>query len=206
MTTSVARTAPFAALSLALLLTLATSPAAAKDKEQAIASYSAHYINVNPGAVRHTNFIDIEIYRWTTDAERQKWAETLAAEGSDKMVAAMRDDKQRVGWVRLPGTTSYDLKYAREIQTEKGRQIVLATDRPFAMAELRYNTRTLDYGLTIIEFLMPADGSAGAGSIIVGAELELEAGGKLNVETASMNPLRLEDVKPPKAKKQKAKN
>jgi hypothetical protein len=117
------------------------------------------------------------------------------------MVSAMRDDKERVGWVRLPGSVAYDLKYARAIQTEEGRQIILATDRPISMRELTFNARTLDYGLTIIEFVMPTDGKPGEGTIIVGAELALEDSGKLNIETASMNPLRFQSVKLKKAKK-----
>ena len=107
----------------------------------------------------------------------------------------MTTDSESVGWVRLPGTTSYDLKYARQIETPDGLQIVLATDRPVGMRELARNARTLDYGATVIEFLMPADGKPGEGSIIVGAELQLEDDGTLTIETASMNPVRFNNIK-----------
>ena len=189
-----------AGLCLGLLLTLAPVPAAAKKKEKPIESYSGHYINPNPGRVRGSNFVDMQVYRWSTDEERAALLQDLAEKGSDGLVTAMRDDKDRVGTVRLPGTVAYDLKYARAIDTDEGRQIVLMTDRPVAMGELRYNTRTLDYGVTIIEFVMPPDGKDGEGSIIGGAELSLE-NNKLTIENVSFQPMRLSGVKLKKSKK-----
>ena len=190
------RVALIAGTCLILALALFTPNAIAKDKKaKALEAYSGHAINTNPGSVRSTNFVNLEIHRWTTDEERQGLAEILAEKGSEAMVKSMRDDAESVGWVRLPGTVAYDLKYAREVQTADGRQIVLATDRPVGMRELWQNARTLDYGATIIEFVMPADGKPGEGSIIVGAELKLEDDGKLTIETASLNPVRFNDVK-----------
>jgi hypothetical protein len=186
---------------VALVLALAPSAAVAKDKETAIEAWSGHYINPNPGSVEGMSFVDIEIYRWTTDEERQALAQTLASKGSDALVQSMRDDKSRVGWVRLPGTVSYDLKYARAFDTDKGRQIVLATDRPVSMAEVRYDSRTLDYGLTLIAFVMPTGGGDGEGSILAGAELELDDSGQLTIESVSFEPLRFDGVKAKPVKK-----
>ena len=177
----------------ALALTLGAPATAKKDKTPAIAAFSGHTINTNPGALRGTNFVTIEIHRWTTDEERQAYLETLAEKGSDALVSSMRDSKERVGWIRLPGTTAYDLKYARQAETGDGRQIVIATDRPVSMGEVVFNRRTLDYGLTLVGFTMPPEG-AGEGSIIVGAELELD-NGQLTITNAAMNPVRFGDVK-----------
>lgn len=197
---SIPRTTLTLGLCFVLALALTASPAAAQKKEKKkkakpIAAYSGHTINTSPGSVRGTNFVTLEIQRWSTEEERQALATTLANQGSEAMVKSMQDSKERVGWVRLPGTTSYDLKYAREIQTDDGVQIVLATDRPVGFGELRNNARTLDYGVTILQFVMPADGKAGEGTIIVGAELELTESGQLNITTAGMNPVRFNNIK-----------
>ena len=196
MRTSLPRVALSTGACLILALSLFTPNAIAKDKKgEALEAYSGHTLNPNPGSAQHMNFVHLEIHRWTTDEERQGFLNLLAEKGSEAMVKSMRDDAERVGWVRLPDTVSYDLKYAREIQTADGRQIVLATDRPLSMGEVAFNARTLDYGATIIEFVMPADGKAGEGLIIVGAELKLGDSGKLTIENVSMNPVRFNDVK-----------
>lgn len=178
-------------------LALMVVPATAKKKTEVIEAYSGHTLNVNtgPASGRGSTFVDLGIERWTTDEERQQYARVLAEKGSEAMIDSMRDDEERVGWVRLPGTVSYDLKFAREIQTPQGRQIILATDRPVGMRELWNSSRSMDYGATIIAFVMPADGKEGEGTIIVGAELKLEDSGQLTIESASMNPIQFSGIK-----------
>ncbi len=183
----------------ATALAMTSDAHAKKKKQEPIESYSGHYINPNPGRVRGSNFVDMQVFRWTTDEERNALAQDLAAKGSDGLVTTLRDDTNSVGTVRLPGTIAYDLKYARATDTEKGRQIVLMTDRPVSMGELRYNARTLDYGLTIIEFLMPSDGGEGEGQIIAGAELSID-NNKRTIENVSLQPLKLAGVKTKKKK------
>ncbi len=184
-----------------MVLGATTTIVTAKEKQEPIEAYSGHWINPNPGSIRSANFLDIEIFRFSTDEERQHWAQLLAEKGSDKMVSDMRDEKDRVGTLRLPGTVAYDVKYAREFDTEGGRMILLATDRPLSMREVTVNARTLDYGLTLVQFTMPPDGKPGEGSIVVGAELSIDQDGKLVIENASFQPLRFSDVKAKKAKK-----
>lgn len=179
-------------------MALIVVPATAKKKKvEAIEAYSGHTLNVNtgPASGKGSTFVDLEIERWTTEEERQQYAKVLAEKGSEALVDSMRDDGERVGWVRLPGTVAYDLKFARAIQTPEGRQIILATDRPVGMRELWNSARTLDYGATIIAFVMPADGSNGEGTIIVGAELKLEDSGQLTIESAALNPVRFGGIK-----------
>jgi hypothetical protein len=195
MSTQVPRLALVFGACLLASLAPTTTAAAKKDKTPALAAYSGHTINTNPGALRGGNFVSLEIRRLTTDEERQALIDTLASKGSDALVTSMRDSKESVGWVRLPGTTSYDLKYARQVETDKGLQVVVATDRPVGTREAAFNARTMDYGLTLVAFLMPADGSPGQGEILVGAELELDANGQLTITNAAMNPVRFNNIK-----------
>jgi hypothetical protein len=69
------------------------------------------------------------------------------------------------------------------------------------MAEVRYDSRTLDYGLTLIAFVMPTGGGDGEGSILAGAELELDDSGQLTIESVSFEPLRFDGVKAKPVKK-----
>ena len=212
------------AVVLSFSLSIAAPEAAAKKKSKPLEAYSGHTINVNtaptgtaartgrgpggPGGARGpgagaggqtfseagSTFVTLEIHRWTTDEERQKYASILAEKGSEAMVDAMRDDKESVGWVRLPGTVAYDLKYARAFEGEQGRQIVVATDRPVSMGEAMHSSRSLDYGVTIVAFTMPPSGEKGEGTIVVGAELALEDN-NLILESASMNPIQFNKIK-----------
>ena len=93
MRASLQRIALTSGLCLVLALTLVAPNAIAKKKKsQALAAYSGRTINTTPGAARSTNFVNLEIHRWTTDEERQGLGTILVEKGSEAMVKSMRDD------------------------------------------------------------------------------------------------------------------
>ena len=185
-------------------LAVSAPDAMAKKKTPALEAYSGHTVNINLGVTprRGSTFVELEVQRWTTEEEGQAYGRALANGGSEGLVDELRDG-DKAGWVRLPGTTSYNLKYAREIETAEGRQLIFATDRPVAMRELRTSARSMDYGVTLIQFTMPKNGSAGSGTILVGAELKIEDDGTLSVENAAMNPVHFEGIKLKEKKEKK---
>src|SRR5438874_1827642 len=63
-----------------------------------------------PGAVSTT--VDINVNRWSTDAERTRFLTTLLEKGPDKLLDTLRD-MPTVGNIRTPDSVGYDLHYAR---------------------------------------------------------------------------------------------
>ena len=92
MRASLLRSALTTGLCLILALALFTPNAIAKKKSKALAAYSGRTLNTTPGVARSTNFVNLEIHRWTTDEERQGLGTILVEKGSEAMVKSMRDD------------------------------------------------------------------------------------------------------------------
>ena len=186
-------------ISLATLAILATmallgvgGDAVAEDETSDLPqNFSARTVNMQGG--RGINVITLEIRQWTTQGQREALFGKLVEKGSEPMTNLLRT-YDSVGSIRLPNTRAHDLRYAREVETDDGRQIVVALDRPIGGAELYTNARSLEHGVTLVAFNLPADGSRGEGTFIVGAELEIKDD-KLSIETASLTPLRLNNAR-----------
>jgi hypothetical protein len=102
--------------------------------------------------------VDIRISRWSSDAERTKFATLLLKEGPDALLDALQD-ASRVGFVRTPDSLAYDLRYAHQVKDEEGgRRIVIATDRPIGFWEASNMPRTIDYPFTVIQMHLGPDG------------------------------------------------
>ena len=111
--------------------------------------------NVGPAAA---NVVDIEIERWSTEAERDDLIAAFNAKGPDALLSKLQDAK-RVGYMRLPNTLGYDLHYARKHPGEDGgEQIVVATDRRIGFWEARNQPRTIDYPFTLIDIRLKSNG------------------------------------------------
>jgi hypothetical protein len=125
-----------------------------------------------------TAIVDITLYRWSTDQEREKLLTTLQEFGRDKLVDALRSVRPRVGFIRMANSMGYDLYYAREHQgPDGGRRVVLATNRPVSFHELTTGTRSKDYQLTVLELHLDADGKG---------EGKLVPAGKISWDTKAM--------------------
>jgi hypothetical protein len=110
--------------------------------------------NVASGAGR----VEIQITRWSTEAERTKLVNALVQKGPEKLLDELRDARP-VGTIRTPDSLGYDLRYAHQAPGEDGgRRIVIATDRPIGFWEARNQPRTIDYPFTVIQMQIGADG------------------------------------------------
>ena len=170
--------------------------AAEPEKERKPEVYTARVINMNSGAGPSTGRLTARIKRWSTDEERAVWLRILAEHGSETLVQALRNERKSIGNLNFTNTLAYDFKYARQtVQPDGARHIVMATDRPVTMGELRRNARSLEKGVTILRLTLPPDGSEGSGELLVGAELMLDPETQeLTLEHLGANPLRLTQV------------
>ena len=97
---------------------------------------------------------EINIERWTTDAERKKllglvetakWGEG----GQRKLLDALQHIKPRVGFMRTPNSIGWDLRYAIETKMPDGtRQLVIATDKPVSFGAAASDSEAMDYPFT----------------------------------------------------------
>jgi hypothetical protein len=191
-------TRPTARLAFALLLTIPSVGLlrAQASRELAVpVRLTAFAVNMSNIATGGANVVDIQIERWSTDEERQKLITTFVEKGPEKLLDALQDLK-RIGYIRLPNTLGYDLRYARVVPLDEGGQkILIATDRRIGFAEARNQPRTMDYPFTLIEIRLKPDGT-GEGKLSVATKITLNKKTKtVELENYSSEPVRLQNVK-----------
>ena len=151
--------------------------------------------------------VEVTIERWSTDAERnaliaqvQKTSDKEADQR--KLVTALQGIKERVGFLNLPNTMGWDVKYAYEATLPDGsRQLVIVTDKPvsFGMAA---SGNADEAPFTLIEMQFPKGSNKGEGKLL-GATSISTKNGRLELETYTQQPTRLTQIteKNPKVKK-----
>lgn len=157
-----------------------------------ITAWAVNMSNIGTGG---NAVVQIDIDRWSTDAERDELVTTFAEKGPDALLRTLQNLK-RVGFIRLPTTIGYDLHYARRIPLEDGgQQIVLATDRYISFWEARNQPRTIDYPFTLMELRIGKDGQ-GEGKLALATKISYnKKKNTVELENYSSEPVRLQQVK-----------
>ena len=156
---------------------------------------SAVAVNMSNVGRGGANVVDIEIDRWSTEAERDDLIAAFNAKGPDALLSKLQGVK-RVGYMRLPNTLGYDLHYARKHPGDDGsEQIVIATDRRIGFWEARNQPRTIDYPFTLIDIRLTAGGE-GEGKISVATKISYnKKKHAVELENYASEPVRLTTVK-----------
>ena len=149
--------------------------------------------NVAPGT---SAIVDIRVTRWSTDAEREALIKTFVEKGPAKLLDALQDVKPAVGFIKLPNTLAYDLKFARQTPLEDGGwRVLLVTDRPISQVEAMRQPRTMDYPFTLIEIHMKKDGT-GEGKLSVATKITRNTKDNVvEIENWATEPVRLTNIK-----------
>lgn len=179
----------------ATLVPSVASAAKAKEEERLITQrFSGNARVTGIRATGATAQIEISVQRWSTEEERAELLAVLGEKGSRKMNGALRRQDE-TGWIRTSQSLRWVLRYAREVETDEGRQLILATDRPIGFREASRNARSLDYDTTLIVLNLNEEGR-GDGQMLVGAELKFdEETNTLTVEGASNRPVELVNIR-----------
>lgn len=156
---------------------------------------TAFAVNMSNIATGGTNVVDIVINQWSPEPVRQKLIQTFTEKGPTKLLDALQDQKA-IGYLKLPQTLAYDLRFARQVPLEDGgMKIVAVTDRPIAAIEAREQARTLDYPFTIVEIHLKKDGT-GVGKVSVATKITLnKKDNVVELENWDSEPVRLTTVK-----------
>ena len=157
-----------------------------------LTAFAINMANVATGANAQ---VDINITRWSTEAERQKLITTFTEKGPAKLLDALQDQKP-VGYFKLPNRLGYDLRFARQIPLEDGgRRILILTDRPISEFEAREQPRTMDYPFTLIEVRLKKD-NTGEGKISVATKITLnKKDNTVELENYQSEPVRLNNIR-----------
>lgn len=192
-----------ARVAIALALGLTAIPSHAAKEPPPIEEFSGLVQVIHAPATGMGRF-KVRIQRWTTDEERVALKNALTSGGSKALVDAM-EKIEPAAYFQLEMELRYPIRVASTWETEKGRMVRLATDRPIGPVEAYRGTRSLDYPVGIIEFLLPPEGP-GEGILIGAVEVGFDAKGQLEVKslpqsTGAQRVTMVEKVEPKKKKK-----
>lgn len=141
---------------------------------------------------------DVVIERWSTDAERQSLVDLLAGTtlktgGQDKLLRALQNVKPRTGFIKLPNSLGWDLRYSRDnVQPDGTRQIVIATDKPVSFAAAASGAESTDYPFTILEMRMGVN-NKGEGRMLARSAITTKDG-RLQLENYGNEPVKLSEI------------
>jgi hypothetical protein len=154
--------------------------------------FTAAAFNTNRGAA---GSIDIQVDRWSSDAERDKLVSTLAEKGADKLLDVLQDLPVK-GNFRAPGQLGWDIRFARHYPTEEGgERVVLATDRPIGFLEATNQPRSIQYPFTVIELQLNRDGQ-GEGRMSLATKVILDKKkNMITLENYELQPVLLTQVR-----------
>ena len=186
------------ATATAVALILSASVPSAQSNMAKPEKFTAFAVDISNTASRsNASVVDIEIKRWSTDAERDQLLEVFRAKGQEGLLAALQK-LPVVGGVRTPGSLSYDLHFARQRPgADGGREIFLMTDRYIGVWEATNRPRTIDYPFTLIQLQLDKDGR-GVGKASVATQITQDPDGTIVLENFSSQPVMLNDVRPVK--------
>jgi hypothetical protein len=165
------RLAMAAGLAIVALATAVPSMTAQKASPE---RYTATAINFHavPGAPTVTP-VDINITRWTPEAERSALFTVFTEKGQEALLKALQATAP-VGNIRTPDSIAYDLRYAHRTEGPNGTErLSLVTDRPISFWEAHSGSRVSEYPFSVIELRIGSDGK-GEGKLTIATKFLFE--------------------------------
>ena len=191
------RSALVATVSAATLALSLAAPSAQSNiaKPEKFTAFAVDISNTAPRA--NASVVDIEIKRWSTDAEKDQLLQVFREKGQDALLSALQK-MPVVGGIRTPGSLNYDIHFARQRpRAEGGREIFLMTDRYVSAWEAMNRPRTIDYPFTLIQLQLDQNGR-GVGKASIATQITQDPDGTIVLENFSSQPVMLNDVRPAK--------
>jgi hypothetical protein len=158
---------------------------------------------VNLGDIQtNAGRVIISVDTWTTPKDRARLLAVLNEKGPDELLSVLQDSP-KAGYLRLPTTLAWDLRYAYQSpMPDGGRRVVLVTDRPIGFQEARNQPRRIEYPFTLIEIHFPKSGP-GVGKMSVYTKISVTKDKKsIELENYDIEPVRLTEVRIEKTDKQ----
>jgi hypothetical protein len=149
--------------------------------------------------------VDITIERWSTDAEREKLRRELRDNNPAALLAGLGKVFRRAGVVQMPGAQGVgarartrrvrNLKFAQEIKTPTGRQVILAADQHLGFGESGRDFESRQPEFTLVDIRIGRDGK-GVGKLAPATKVTYnEKTRSFEIENYASLPVRLADVR-----------
>ena len=194
---STLKPACYVALAVALMVAGMVEPGFAKEKKQVIERFQADAMDLDSG---RAEIAEIGIMEWSTDEERQALIQAFKDGGNQGAYKYLNKQDEKA-FVSFPNTMGYQMRYAFQFNSDGKRQIVMATDRPIGMGEVMRDTDSQRDSISLVTLELDPSTNEGTGEMVFGAEFKVDQKtGQLDIETMSMNPTKLTNVKPQKVK------
>ena len=154
--------------------------------------FTAAAINMNRGAA---GSIEIQVDRWSTDAQRDRLVKALETKGANKLLDVLQD-LPVVGHFNSPGHLGIDIRFSRHQPGEDGgERVVLVTDRRIGFLEAANQPRSIDYPFTVIELQLNRDGE-GEGKMSIATKVIYDkTKNTITLENFELQPVLLTQVK-----------
>jgi hypothetical protein len=177
-----------------LAVLLSTSGAAQQTPTAPLESYTTLASNISEIGAAGLVQLDIDILRWTDEAENERFMTAFNEKGPDGLVAALQKAPVAAR-IKTPGTLAYDLHYAVQVPGKDGtRRILLINDRWIGFGEAYDRSRSLDYPFTLIDMKLDASGR-GEGQLFIATKI-MRSGNLLILENFATRPVTLGSIKP----------
>jgi hypothetical protein len=190
-------------LVLSVLLT-AVLPVVAEEEAETLPVRFSGTIIATGSMVQGMTRVTVTVEEWSSEEARKELYVALRDGGTPGLVKAM--DKLDVGYIQINNSLGYRLRSAASWETEKGRFIRVVTDRPIAFAESWRGTRSQDYPIGVVEFLLPP-GGPGEGTLLAASQVDIDEEGRIEVKSLPNNtgPQKLTNIEQVKVKAKKKK-
>ena len=147
-----------------------------------------------------TTRLTIRIERWSTNEEQEQLLGIVKKGGdvnsmNQELLRAMQR-LPRVGFIRTPQTTAWDLRFARQTPLDEGgRRLVIGTDRRMPFWEVRNRPRSFDYPFTILQMQLDKN-NQGEGKLLADTRIMIDPRtGDLVMEHFDIQPVRLNQIR-----------
>ena len=158
---------------------VSSAPALAQGRPAGPERFEGRIANAGTFGNAGSNFFTIQVDQYTSDEEFIEFLEILAGGGPRRLEDAfLRSRKGRI----VINSLGYDIALARSTPTDSGRVVRVFTVRRLGFDESVLQTRSREYPFGMIELQLNHNGR-GEGVLVVAARLQLDADGRLQVET-----------------------
>ncbi len=136
--------------------------------------------------------LNIHIEQLSTPEDQKILIDAFAKSGNKGLTDALRKMKPK-GRISPTSSLGNDVKYIRELPSEKGRRFRLVTDRNISFGETRGMSRSSDYSLSAVDITITADGKTSFGTLLPACKLSLNKQKEIEIE-ALQNPWQLDNI------------